>query len=74
MNNSPWQVENMARMQRERIQEEMNQIRLEEKALGAQARGPGLVVRLWLGIRRWLAKPEWRSSPGSMCSAWAGPT
>ena len=63
MNDNPWHVQNMARMQRERIQEEMTQIRLEERALRAQARGPGFLARLWLGPKRWLVKLEEHPSP-----------
>ena len=63
MNDNPWHVESMARLQRDRIQEEMSQIRLEERALRAQAIvSPGLLARLWLGPKRWLVKLEERPS------------
>jgi hypothetical protein len=62
MNDNPWHVGSMARLQRDRIQDEMSQIRLEEGALRAQAREPGFLARLWLGPKRWLVKLEERPS------------
>lgn len=54
MNDNPWHVDNLARLQRERIQEEMRQIRLEKSAARARQRQPSLVSKAWLAIRRWL--------------------
>jgi hypothetical protein len=54
MNDSPWHVNDMARMQRERLQEEMRQIRLEEKALSAGERRPGLLSQVGMLLSRWL--------------------
>ena len=54
MNENPWHVYDEARMQRERVQEEMRQIRLEEKALKARGRRPGLLPQVWLIVSRWL--------------------
>jgi hypothetical protein len=63
MNDNPWHVESMVRMRRERIQEEMRRIRLEERALNAPTRPVGLVVRLWTALQRWYAKLENRGTP-----------
>ena len=54
MNDNPWHIDDIARMQRERVQEEMRQIRLQEKALKARARRPGLLPQIWLIVSRWL--------------------
>ena len=53
MNDNPWHVDDMARMQRGRIQEEMRQIRMEERALAARVKRPGMIARLWAGIWTW---------------------
>jgi hypothetical protein len=63
MNDNPWHIESMARAQRERVQEEMRQIRLEEKALKAQSPESGLVLRLWLALQRWVVKRKAHPSP-----------
>ena len=47
MNMNPWQVENMARYERDRIRDEVRQIRLEQKALKARIRQPSLVLKVW---------------------------
>jgi hypothetical protein len=62
MNDNLWHVESMARMRRERIQEEMRRIRLEESALKASAAPAGFAVRLWTALQRWSAKPVERPS------------
>ena len=54
MNDNAWNVDNLARLQRERIQEEMRQIRLEESAAKARQRQLSLVSKAWLAIWRWL--------------------
>ena len=54
MNENPWRIDDIARMQRERIQGEMRQIRLEEKALKAGVRGPGLMARARLRLQAWV--------------------
>ena len=54
MNENPWHVYDEARMQRERVQEEMRQIRLQEQALEARGRRPGLLPQLWRIVSRWL--------------------
>lgn len=54
MNDNPWNVDNLARLQRERIQEEIRQIRLEESAAKARQRQLSLVSKAWLAIWRWL--------------------
>ncbi len=51
MIDNPWRVESVARGQRERLQEEMKQIRLEEAALESRVRRPNLLRRAWLVIR-----------------------
>ena len=62
MNENPWHVYDEARMQRERVQEEMRQIRLQEKALKARGRRPGLLPQVWLIVTRWLhARNEQRA-------------
>jgi len=53
MIDNPWHVDDMARMQRERVQEEMRQIRFEEKALKARVRGPGPLPQVWLLVSGW---------------------
>jgi len=54
MNDNPWHVENMARAQRERVQEEMRQIHLEDAVLKRHAERRGLLVQVWLLVQRWL--------------------
>ncbi len=58
MNENPWRVDDIARMQRERIQEEMRQIRILEAANRAHAPRLGLAARiaaqLYMGIQKWL--------------------
>jgi len=58
MNDNPWNVDNLARLQRERIQEEMKQIRLEESATKARQPHPSLVSKAWRAIWRWLRARE----------------
>ncbi len=62
MNQNPWHVESMAQYERERIQKEMKQIRLEEEALKAKsaeerptqahAHRPSLLLRIVLAMVR----------------------
>ncbi len=58
MNENPWRIDDLARLQRGRLQEEMRQIRLEEQALRARQRRPGLIARLWARVQAWLKAPE----------------
>jgi hypothetical protein len=58
MNENPWRVESVAGLQRERVQEEMRQIRMEEKALQARERRPGLLLRGWVLLRAWVSAPR----------------
>ncbi len=60
MYDNPWRVNEISRLQRDRVQEEMRQIRLEEEALRAQVRRPGLIEKLWAGFRNWLKSAEQR--------------
>ncbi len=53
MNENPWRIDDLARLQRGRLQEEMRQIRLEQRALRAQAKGPGVFGRVWAALRAW---------------------
>ena len=62
MNDSPWHVDDMARMQRERVQEEMRQIRLEAKALSAGEQRPGLLSHVGTVLSHWLKA---RSKPAA---------
>ena len=55
MNQSPWYVENMAEYERERIRQEMGQIRLGERVSKPQVQGPRPIARLWHLVRRWFA-------------------
>lgn len=54
MNENPWRVDDIARMQRGRLQEEMRQIRREDKALRSRAKASGLVERLRAAVLAWL--------------------
>jgi len=57
MNQNPWQVENMAQYERGRIQQEMKEIRLLERALKARVRRPSLQRQVWrLILRRLVAR------------------
>lgn len=47
MNMNPWQVENMAQYERDRIRDEVRQLRLEQKARKARTRQPSLVLKVW---------------------------
>jgi hypothetical protein len=64
MNQSPWQVENAARYERERIQGEMAHIRLEQQALEGRVKRPDLISRVWSLTRQWLAARK--DSPNRM--------
>ncbi len=46
MNENPWRVDDIARLQRERTREEMRQIRSEERADEAQPYRIGLIARV----------------------------
>jgi len=61
MNQNPWHVENQAQYERERIQQEMRQIRLGERASRGAVQRPGPVTRLWLLVRQWLATQHKRA-------------
>lgn len=54
MNDNAWNIDNIARLERERVREEMRQIRLEESAMKARQRRPSLVTQAKLAIRKWL--------------------
>lgn len=58
MNDSPWRVASVARIQRERIQEEMWQIRREERALRAQVRRPGPLAWFWARVQHWMGRRQ----------------
>ena len=47
MNMNPWHVENMAQYERDRIRDEVRQLRLEQKALKRRIRRPSLVLKVW---------------------------
>ena len=57
MNDNPWHVDDMARMQRERIQEEMRQIRMEDSVRPMhppRVNWPArVVVQAFIWVRRW---------------------
>ena len=55
MNQNPWHVDNMARYERGRIQEEMRQIRLLEEALNGRVRPPSLRRQVWRVLFTWIA-------------------
>ncbi len=58
MNENPWRIDDLARLQRGRLQEEMRQIHLEEHALSARRKGPALIERLWARVQAWLKSPD----------------
>ncbi len=60
MYDNPWRIDDIARMERERIRDEMRQIRLEEKALQARVKGPGLLAKALLKAKEWLKARETR--------------
>ena len=60
MNQNPWHVENMAQYERERIRQEMGQIRLGERVSKPKVRGPRPIARLWHLVRRWFATQQKR--------------
>ncbi len=51
MNENPWHVDDIARMQRERIQEEMREIRMAEAASKAHSPRISLLARILEQIR-----------------------
>jgi hypothetical protein len=53
MNQNPWNLENMAQYERERIQQEMRGIRQLEEALRARVRPPNVRRPVWMVILRW---------------------
>ncbi len=55
MNENPWRVDDIARLQRERIHEEIRQIRSEERAAEPQPHRIGLLARLGRLVARILA-------------------
>lgn len=65
MNENPWRVDDIARAQRERIRDEMREIRLEEKALRARPERPAWISRFWLFIRRWFASGQKQAAQSS---------
>ena len=54
MNENPWHIDDIARMQRERIQEEMREIRMAEAASKPHAPRRSLAAQLYMAIRKWL--------------------
>lgn len=56
MNENPWHIDDIARMQRERIQEEMREIRMVEAASRPHARRLNLAVRVVVQIYRAISK------------------
>ncbi len=60
MNDNPWRVNELSRLHRGRLQEEMRQIRLEEEALRARVKGPGLFEKLLGRLGAWFKSPESR--------------
>ncbi len=64
VNDNPWHVDDMARMQRERIREEMKQIRLQESARRVFPSQPSwlmsILVKVLAPIQRLLNPPASR--------------
>ncbi len=61
MNDNPWRVDDMARMQRERIQEEMREIRMVEAAQPHAARlnlAARLLLQLYVAAQNWLRRAK----------------
>jgi hypothetical protein len=73
MNQNPWQVESLARYERDRIREEMRQIRMQERALKARVRKPNFKFQVWRILLRWLVTgssgPKQTGAPSTLRAA-----
>jgi hypothetical protein len=50
MYENPWRIDEIARMNRARIRDEMRQIRLEEQAERARSKQPAWLPQLWMAV------------------------
>ncbi|HSR19838.1 MAG TPA: hypothetical protein VLL49_02890 [Anaerolineales bacterium] len=62
MNQSPWQVENAARYERERIAQDMTQLRLEQRARAGRIKRRQPMVKIWMLIRGWFQAGQKRGA------------
>ena len=54
MNQNPWYLERMVQYEQDRTDQALKQIRLEEEALKARVRHPGLLAKARFLMRRWV--------------------